>query len=84
MTKSKNSLFSPGFSFYFWDLNFFSRALIYLNLILEFHFLSFKSKNFEIWAELLFKKFKVKSNLPRPGLIKNVENQKIAFFPVAL
>ena len=58
MTKSKNSFFSPGFSFYFWDLNFFSRALICLNFILERQFFSFKSKNFEIWAELLFKKFK--------------------------
>ena len=58
MTKSKNSFFSPGFSFYFWDLNFFFRALIYLNFILELQFSSFKSKNFEIWTELLLKKFK--------------------------
>ena len=31
-----------------------------------------------------FQKIQIKSNLPRPGLIKNVKNQKIAFFPVAL
>ena len=55
MTKSKNSFFSPDFSFYFWDLNFFFRALICLNFILEYQFFSFKSKNFEIWAELLLK-----------------------------
>ena len=41
--------------FFFWDLNFFFRGLIYLNFILEFQFFSFKSKNFEIWAELLLK-----------------------------
>jgi hypothetical protein len=66
----KNSFFSPGFSFYFWDLNFFFRALICLNFILEYQFLYFKSKNSRIWAELLFK------NVESFGILWNQANEK--------